>query len=267
MANYFIVGTKQLGSEIFSVKNGKVTFQTDEAIIRRLWDNYYVPFVNGWFAANGKFRSDDAKVGDILALVGSTTSATYCPSQVMIDDSEPYDIESITLPAPSFEGGSPCQVQQGAGMVVTKSTPEEEFASVEFLKWFTEEDRNMSFSISSGYLPVKTSATTMSKLETALVNSKESVSPKLEETLKVAFQVASTQPLYTNRAFEGGTAARNVLENSMADKAAADAQKVQELVNGGMSRSDAAATMTTDENFHSWYTAFMQALEETQKGS
>lgn len=61
MANYMLVGAKQLGCEIFEVHNGKMTLHFDHDVVRKLWDNYYVPFVKGYFAANGRFRSDDVK--------------------------------------------------------------------------------------------------------------------------------------------------------------------------------------------------------------
>ena len=50
MANYFITGCKQLGHEIFAVKDGRVTFDTDEDTLRKLWENYYVPMVQGHLA-------------------------------------------------------------------------------------------------------------------------------------------------------------------------------------------------------------------------
>ena len=82
MSNYFIIGMKQMGKEIFQVKDGKMTLNTDEDLIRRLWDNYYVPYMKGYFASLGKFRSDDVKTGDILAYTGSTSSAVYFPDTV-----------------------------------------------------------------------------------------------------------------------------------------------------------------------------------------
>ena len=97
VANYFIIGCRQLGAEIFQVKDGAVTFQLEESMLRRLWDNYYVPFIHGYFAANGKFRSDDAKVGDILALVGSSTTASYFPAAVIKGDKDSYDIQNHNL--------------------------------------------------------------------------------------------------------------------------------------------------------------------------
>ena len=83
MANYMIVGAKQLGCEIFEVHNGKMTLHFDHDVVRKLWDNYYVPLVKGYFAANGRFRSDDVKTGALLGCVGSCASATFFPKQVM----------------------------------------------------------------------------------------------------------------------------------------------------------------------------------------
>lgn len=77
MANYLLVGAKELGCDIFGVKDGKMTLNFDEDIIRKLWDNYYVPYVKGYFSAFGRFRSDDVKTGNVLGYVGSTSSATF----------------------------------------------------------------------------------------------------------------------------------------------------------------------------------------------
>lgn len=46
MSNYFIIGMKQMGKEIFEVNDGKVTVNTDKELIHRLWENYYVPLDN-----------------------------------------------------------------------------------------------------------------------------------------------------------------------------------------------------------------------------
>ncbi|HHY71113.1 MAG TPA: extracellular solute-binding protein, partial [Thermoanaerobacterales bacterium] len=112
MANYIIVGSKQLGQEIFAVKNGQVSLVIDDAIMRRLWDNFYIPYINGYYSAVGKFRSDDAKTGEIIALVCSTSGITYFPETVVIDDSKEYDIEALVLPLPNFKNTLPYAVQQ-----------------------------------------------------------------------------------------------------------------------------------------------------------
>ena len=53
MANYMLVGARQLGDTLFKVQDGKMTLNFDKDVARKLWDNYYVPFVKGWFAATG----------------------------------------------------------------------------------------------------------------------------------------------------------------------------------------------------------------------
>ena len=82
MANYFVIGMQQLGVEIFQVENGEITLNVPKEELHRLWENYYVPMVRGYFGAYGSFRSDDVKTGDILAYTGSTTSAMYFPDQI-----------------------------------------------------------------------------------------------------------------------------------------------------------------------------------------
>ena len=156
MANYFIIGCRQLGVEIFGGAQKDGAINADKTVMRKLWDNYYVPFVKGYFGAFGRFRSDDTRTGDVISFVGSSTGATYFPDDVSVNDVDSYPIDCTILPAPCFEGGENYAVQQGAGMVVSKSTEQEEYASTVFLKWFTEAQRNIEFAVGSGYLPVIT---------------------------------------------------------------------------------------------------------------
>lgn len=261
VANYMLIGSKQLGLELFSVSNGAVNFQLDKKIMRKLWDNFYIPYINGYFTSLGKFRSDDAKTGDIIALVGATSGATYFPNKVTLNDTQSYNIEIEAFEPPYFENSPNYVVQQGAGMVVTKSDEKSEFASVEFLKWFTNKKRNIKFSIESGYLPVKKEATTIGALEEALseIDTAE-ISQGLLCTLPVAFDVVSKSKLYTSRAFEDGTEARAVLENSMINQAKEDRDKIKELQQSGMSKKEAVLLFTTDETFDKWYENFKKEL-------
>ena len=266
MANYMIIGSKQLGVEIFEVKNGEVTFNLDKNVMRKLWDNYYVPFINGYFASYGRFASDDAKTGDIVALVGSSSGATYYPSKVTVSDTDSYPIETVVMQAPEFKDGEKVAVQQGAGMVVVKSDERKEYASTVFLKWLTEAKRNIDFSITSGYLPVKKEANTREMLETAMKEAGgNAISDNLAKTLPVAVDITNNNELYTNKAFEGGTNARNILEASMKKKAIADAEAVKAAVASGTAKEAAVAAYNTDENFNQWYEKLKKELEETQK--
>jgi multiple sugar transport system substrate-binding protein len=261
MANYIIVGSKQLGQEIFSVESGQVSIHVDEGIMRRLWDNFYIPYISGYYTAVGRFRSDDAKTGEIIALVCSTSAIPYFPDTVIIDDREEYPIESLVLPLPNFENTAPFAVQQGAGMVVVKSDKLRERAAVEFLKWFTDIDRNIRFSLESGYLPVKKEANDIRVIQKFLADAKDNrVTEKMESSLPVLMEQLESYELYTNDPFENGTNAREVLSKALIDKSKADREKVMELLEKGNTREEAVKEVATEENFQEWLRGLRESL-------
>lgn len=257
MANYMLVGAKQLGVTLFEVKDGKMKLNFDKDTVRKLWDNYYVPYVKGYFASSGRFRSDDIKTGNILAYTGSTSSATFFPKQVMTSETESHDIELEVLQAPQFADGEKWAVQQGAGMVVTKGSEDEIKASVEFLKWFTEPENNTGFSVGSGYLPVTKKATNMVEIR----KSGTELSESMDAILTEAVETVKNDELYTTPAFEGGQDARSVLEYAMSDIADADRQTVQERINEGQSMEEATADFISDEYFDNWYEETLTKLQ------
>ena len=249
MANYMLVGAQQLGDTIFAVKDGRMTVNFERDVARRLWDNYYVPFVRGWFAATGRFRSDDIKTGNVLAYVGSSSSATFFPTRVTNDANESHEISLKALPAPQFEGGEAVAVQQGAGMVVTAAKEEEVKASVEFLKWFIRAENNIAFSVGSGYLPVTRKANDMQEI----LASGLTLDDNMQQTLTVAVDTVNGNRLYTPHAFAGGSSARKVLEYGLSDLAAADRETVVQRIAEGQSAAEAEAEFLTDEYFEAWY--------------
>lgn len=264
VANYYIVGSKQLGKEVFSVQKGKAVLNFDKDIARKLWDNYYTPYIKGYVDATGRFRSDDIKTGNIISFVGSNSGATFFPKEVILSDTESYPIEMQVLPAPIFEGGESVAVQQGAGMVVTKTEDTDErevVASLEFLKWFVQDERNIKFSVSSGYLPVTKSANDVDKINTNMKDT-EKVTNSI---IKTAIETVNTNEMYTPKAFGNGTEARNILEHSMADLAKADREKVIAHLSEGMTLAEAVSEFTTDAYFDAWYTQTEKKLKELVK--
>ena len=258
-ANYMIIGARQLGVELLHVEDGRPVLDFDRDVVRRLWDNYYVPFVNGWFSASGRFRSDDIKMGNIIACVGSSSGAFYFPDECILSDTESYPIQMRAYPCPKFEGGEDFAVQQGAGLVVTNADPREVAASVEFLKWFTDAGRNLEFSLDSGYLPVKKEANELAFVEQTL--DAAGTGDKMRAILTAAIEMTGENRMYTTTAFQIGTDARAILNDSMVEKARADREAFLALTAGGMSHREAAAQFVTDENFEAWYEDARAALE------
>lgn len=259
-ANYMLVGSAQLGHEILKVTDGKAVLDLDKETMRKLWDNYYVPYVNGYFGAYGKFRSDDVKTGKLTAFVGSTSGISYIPSTVTLEDGTNYPIETALYPLPDFEGTIPYAVQQGAGMMIVKSEEKREYASTLFLKWFTDEERNMEFAVNSGYLPVKKLAGSQEAVQKFMKENE--TEDMLVQNLEIGLETANRYHLYTSRPFEGGDRARTILNSSMTQKAENDYYKVCERMEQGISREEAAADFVTDENFEQWYNDIKSLLEE-----
>ncbi len=262
MANLFIIGSMQKGVELFHVENGEVTLNVDRDVFYDIWQNYYVPFVKGYYGAYGRFRSDDLKIGELAAYTGSIASASYFPDQTEIGDVT-TPIECMVMPAPLLEGGEPCIIQQGAGMVVTKGTKEQEFASVVFLKWFTDVERNIEFGSTSGYIPVKKEANKKETLDSVIQEKNLEISTKEYDTLLTAYEMVGSSKLYTNKAFDGGANARKVLEYNLSDKAAADREQVVTLLGEGKTLDEAAGGFISEEAFDGWFQEVKQKLESS----
>lgn len=261
MANYMIVGAKQLGHEFACVsEKGEVTVSADRETVRRLWENFYVPFVKGYYNAESRFRSDDVKIGTIIALIGSTTGATYYPFEVTVNDDYTYPIENVVLPVPNFEGCEPYIVQQGAGMCVMKSNEKTEYACTVFLKWFTESDRNMGFAVNSGYLPVKQAANDFGVIapycEAAGIN----------ETMLNAFETAideiNSYTLYTSPPYDKAADVRDYLGDIM-ERTAKDSQAAaRERIQAGENRESVLEEYTDDAAFEKWYSEFEEGFSK-----
>ena len=260
MANYILVGAKQLGDTIFDAHDGALTLHFEKDIVRKLWDNYYIPFIKGYFAASGRFRSDDIKTGNIIAYVGSTSSATFFPKEVVSEDDSTHEITLKVLPNPRFQDGERFMVQQGAGIAVTQAEPEKVEACVAFLKWLTQPEQNLAFCADSGYLPVTKEANTMDEVDKSGIQISESG----REVLSTAFEQLSQSEMYTNHAFTDGKSARAVIEYAMSDCAAADRETVKEKMAQGESLEEATEEFLSDAYFDAWYENTRSELEKFQ---
>ena len=260
LANLFIIASKEAGVDLFKVEGGKATVQLDKAVMKQIWDHYYISYISGHFASIGRFRSDDAKVGDLLSYVGSTASAGYFPKEVIDSDTQPRAIECKVLLAPNYSNGAKIMVQQGAGMVVTKATPQAEYAAVEFLKWFTQDDINIMFSALSGYMPVKKAAIDMEVMQPVLIKNNIEMSVVTSDTLKTVFEQIKDSTLYTTKPFQSGSEARSALEQGFLTRCNAGREAVISMLAGGATLPDAIAQHGSDEQFEQWYNDFSAAL-------
>lgn len=260
-ANLMIIGSKQFGTELFEANQGRGTVNLNPIAMRRFWDYYYTPFVSGYFAAIGRFRSDDVRVGDLLAYVGSNTSAVFFPTEVRRDE-QTRPIKGRVLPPPLFEDGDAILIQQGAGMAVTLDTPEAQYACLVFLRWFTEPDNNLRFSALTGHLPVRYSVMDATMVRDVAMEMGLNLTPITYETLHVALAAVRERTLYATTSFIGSSEARSIVNTHLRNHAQLGRTTVLSLVEGGMSREEAIKQLTADEHFYAWVADLYEALNE-----
>ena len=256
VANYMVVGGKQLGMQFVKEEDGNLVLDVDKDAVRRMWNCYYDPYVRGYFLSSGRYRSDDAQVGKIIAMVCSTPGSTYFPQVVTLDDEHTYPIESLVLPVPNFEGTDPYIVQQGAGMVVVKSDEKTEYACTVFLKWFTEQERSIAFSTSSGYLPVKKD-TDFDDIAEAFETEDDALLPVME----MALSEINTYELYVSKPYKNADDVRAFLDTYIQDTAQQAHDEAAARIEAGEDRNDVLAQYLSDGAFDAWYEDFIAGLQ------
>ncbi len=266
MSNYLLVGCAQLGSPLMQVENGAFSLNLDRSVLRRLWNSYYIPYVSGHFASLGRFRSDDAKTGDIIAFVGSSSGCSYFPSAVTRADGSTYPITAKVFPLPNFAGCERYAVQQGAGMAVAKSDKRTEQAAITFLKWFTEPAQNIRFSACTGYLPVQKAANNGDLLKTVAAREKLELLPVVEDTLRVGMEMSGRYHFFTNAVSESSYACRSIASNAMQAQADHDLAAITAQVHLGVDREAALEPYLGDAHFELWLSDFERALREAAAG-
>lgn len=254
LANFVFCGAKQLGIDVTSNKNGEGEYNLEETILRRIWDVYYPGYVKGYFGGTAKYRSEDLKKGALAAYLGSTTACAYFPLEISGDDGLIRPAEPFISPVPVFEGGQKIAIQQGAGMVVVKSSPKEEAASVEFLKWFTEAENNIGFALLSSYFPVKTDALFGGALKAKLDEMKSGTQAQKNtaDTFETAVSMFGDYTLYWADPHNDSYDFRDAVENGLLNAASAGRELYLKYSAEGMSPEEAFAAVDSDAEFHKW---------------
>ncbi len=258
-ANFMLLASKQLGEELYTYQGNNASMNLGEEAAFKIWNTFYVPYINGYFAKSGRFSSDDAKTGKIIAYAGSTAGASYFPTEITDGDTV-VPVEVNTLPYPYFEGGEPYAIAQGAGMCIVPSDKAHEFGAALFLKWFTEEAQNIKFAVSTAYFPVKSSALKEEVLLKEL--SKTEVSNEaIKKSISTTLKMFETHKLYGNRPFEGSYDMRKLLENHLFQKVNEDSLILETRVARGEDRATVIQELSSNNNFQSWYQQFITDAE------
>ena len=147
--DYFQVGVESMGEDFFT--GSGLAFGPKFAYA---WAPYARAALTGTLWLGGGYATEPLRTGDAIVSVASSASVLYYSDVVTYPDNSTEQVEIISLPCPTFEGGEKLVMQRGAGLCTVKSTPAREEACMTFLKWLTEPKRNVDFVTALGYMPV-----------------------------------------------------------------------------------------------------------------
>lgn len=97
--------------------------------------------------------------GETLAGLGSSAAILYYNDFVTYPDNTTEPTDLLLAPLPHAAGTTtPLMPQAGVGLCAFKTTDQKAEAAAVFLRWFTEQQRNLEFAADTGYMPVSSAA-------------------------------------------------------------------------------------------------------------
>lgn len=154
-ANHFITMLKQYGVSYTHIdetsKKGVVDFDSDEAIalmskIRGYAQKHYV--MTRWSGSTGNYSATSVFENRALFAVNSTVGASY-----FADSTNPISIGVGHIPY--AEGKEKYVIEQGTSLAVLDKGEEQNKATWKFYKWLSNYENALSYSLNSGYLPLR----------------------------------------------------------------------------------------------------------------
>ena len=131
---------------------------TNEAF-RTSWMEFARGLVQGDILISDLYSNTQVMTGETLAGLGSSAAILYYNDFVTYPDNTTEPTDLLLAPLPHAAGTTtPLMPQAGVGLCAFKTTDQKAEAAAVFLRWFTEQQRNLEFAADTGYMPVSSAA-------------------------------------------------------------------------------------------------------------
>ncbi len=262
LGNYFFFGLHQLGYEISEMTTEKVKRDVYKLAFKKLWDNYYIPFIKGYFLAKATFRSDDMKMGRILLSVGSSAGVNYLAQRVILEDNTSHDIEIGVRPEPLFmQSKSSSAIQQGAGFAVLKSNREENAASITFLKWLVKKDVLKNLAVNASYIPALKAPLEKENID-ELLKENNIVGKHQVAAAKLTAKLMLSRDVFAPKPFKHSLELRHLFVDSLKQISSKDRTIVEKRLAEGRTTDSAMKEFLSDAYFEKWYRKISEEIIE-----
>ena len=168
------------------------TINVDNEWVREYMTFFQEQTSNGYFRVAGedKFLSNPFSNGKMLAYQGSSAGFAH------INTNGAFEVAVVE--APVFEGKDNAVIQQGASLFATSTvSPEQQYASYEFIKFLTNTENTAKFATSTGYLPVRKSAQDLDMVK-ALLEDETNLYGQIYKVAQEALEYAYYTPAVNN---------------------------------------------------------------------
>lgn len=144
------------GGKDFYTSEGWYDFENTD--LKASWMQFAVAIAKGHIIVSDLYSNTQVMTGEVMAGLGSTASILYYNDTVTYPDntSEPMNLQII--PPPKADGEDLLVTQAGVGLCAYKTTEQKAEAATIFARWLTDAERNLTFCVETGYMPVNKAA-------------------------------------------------------------------------------------------------------------
>ena len=142
--------------ENISYKDG--WYDANNPALRNAYEMFATSIAKGHIVVSDLYSNTQVMTGQTCAGIGSSASVLYYNDEITYPDNTSEAMNLKVLPMPQQSGKQKVATQSGVGLCAYKTTDRKAEAATVFARWFTEEQRNVDFVLSTGYMPVRTGA-------------------------------------------------------------------------------------------------------------
>ena len=142
--------------ENISYKDG--WYDANNPALMKAYDMFATSIAKGHIVVSDLYSNTQVMTGQTCAGIGSSASVLYYNDEITYPDNTSEAMNLKVLPMPQQTGKQKVATQSGVGLCAYKTTEQKTEAATVFARWFTEEQRNVDFVLSTGYMPVRTGA-------------------------------------------------------------------------------------------------------------
>ena len=257
---YILAGSHQLGTDLINIEGTNTVFRVDGNAIRRIWDNYYSAFVKG-----SLFKKNKRSIEDLLE--GNVAAATINSSEV----SELGDVTATEgdasiaglyeiLTYPQFKDCDAVCPADDTGVAITDKNETENFASMLFLEWLTNDDNNLFFACLSGALPVNKNISNKERLSVLIESGRINMTDLERQTMEELIEFMNNSSLYVPVMSPRYVELKKYLNGSISYRAAFDRKSADDMIYIGSDRKDVLDGYINDDNYAVFIDEFKEGL-------